>query len=145
MSLQIKLNEWVANINTKIWNIISPFDTNCKEYKKWVDDNDRLPVSGSANKIENKWGHWRCKMKCKKKENKLSESEIKRLEQIDGWKWEEDDPFYKSLNDLKKWIKKRKNKKFPKLCSKNKLERKLATWASHMRDKKREIICRRKK
>jgi superfamily II DNA or RNA helicase len=123
-----KLNGW-------FWKLDDPFDKIYDELKKWIDENHRIPSMMSKNRQEKQLGSWSSDKRHDKKEGKLVDDKIKRLEKISEWYWELDDPFNESYNKLKGWIE--ENKKIPSQTSKNEQEKQLGIWCNSKRQNKK--------
>lgn len=127
---EIKLWSWGCTKNS--------FDENFKDVKKWIkNNNDKIPSYASKDKKEKKMAMWCNLMKRQKKEHKLSDYRIKKLETIKNWLWICNNKFEEVIEKLKKWVK--KNKKMPKLNSDNDEEKYLAKWCSNKRYKKNKL------
>lgn len=125
-SEEIELNEWITNVEEKMWKIIDSFMSKYNEVKKWVNENERIPSIVKENNLERSLGEWcGCKRRAKKT-NKISKNQIKLLEELPGWYWEYDDVYNSMYAEVKEWIK--KNGKLPSNGLKDKVEKRLATW-----------------
>lgn len=81
--------EKLSKIEGWFWDKKDTFDEKYEELIKWVEINERIPICTTDNKdeIEKKLGCW-CKTKrVDKKNNKLSEERVKKLEEIKFWFW----------------------------------------------------------
>jgi hypothetical protein len=78
--------------NIKLWKwstekIIKSFQENYDILIEWININNKLPSQCSKNKYEKHLAYWCFTQKQSKKNNKLSEKQIKQLENINGWYW----------------------------------------------------------
>jgi len=94
---------------------------------------------GSKNGEEKALGSWASVQRANKKNKKLDDDKIKKLETIKEWYWEYDDKWDEKFNDLIKFINddKNKDKKLPSYGSKNGEEKALGNWASSQRKNKK--------
>lgn len=138
-----KLEEYaISKLNKiKVWTwgcTKNTFSENLKIVKKWSENNNnKIPSYASKDKNEKKMAMWCNLMRQQKKENKLSDFRIKKLEKIKNWFWICNNKFDEVVLKLKKWV--NKHKKMPKLGSDNKHERYLAKWCSNKRYKMNEL------
>ena len=107
------------------------FEETYNELVKWVDENGRIPSNHSIDKIEQRLGMFCSHKRDNYKNDKLSVHRINKLEEINGWYWKKDDPFYDKCDKLKQWLK--KNNKLPNIHSKDKFEHMLGKWSSRQR------------
>jgi len=78
----------LENIDCWYWSSENLFDGTYEKLKTWVNSNKRLPSTIGKNQEEKKLGQWCASKKKDKKNNKLDEEKIKKLEELDGWYWE---------------------------------------------------------
>ena len=93
--------------------------------------NNKMPSDHSKDSIEKQYGTWCCSRKQDKKNNRLSDDKISKLNEIELWCWEKEDTFYKLYENIKLWIE--TNNKMPSQSSNNKLERQYGKWCSRKR------------
>ncbi len=111
-------------------------------YKKlynWTKLNDCLPQKQSKNDEEKFIGSWCSHQRDKKKHNKLTEEEIKQLENIEMWAWDlakknNEETWNNNYNKLKEWIK--QNDNIPSSTSKDKYEYNLFLWCYKQKNNK---------
>jgi superfamily II DNA or RNA helicase len=69
------------------WSSDEKFTESYNNLIKWIDENDRLPISNKIDKLEHKYYDW-CRSQRKKYiNNKLDENTINLLEAVSHWKW----------------------------------------------------------
>jgi superfamily II DNA or RNA helicase len=145
MKKNILNSEEIVNlekISGWFWRKDDPFDKRYNELKEWINNNNRLPSSSSGDQYEKSLGYWCSDRRKNKKQGKLSEYKIKKMKKIPGWFWSDTTKivqiktFNERYNELKKWI--RKNKKLPKACSKDRIEKSLGYWCSDRRKNKQQ-------
>lgn len=78
-----KLNE----LDHWFWNKEELFDRKYDELKKWIKKNNRLPSQNSKDPNEEKMGRWCNQKRMKKKDGKLSQEKIDKLNQLPYWYW----------------------------------------------------------
>ena len=101
---------------------------------KWKSDNDRFPYYKSEDVNERMLANWCDYQRAMKNANDILPDHKYKLEQIEGWNWKEGfDIFY---NELVLWI--NKYDKLPHQSTSDVYERRLATWCSSVRRKKRK-------
>ena len=115
--------------------LIGNFDYKCELVKKWSKIHGKLPSSTSYDPLERQFGQWCFRQRRYKKNGKLSDENINKLETLDGWFWEQEDPFDDHYDELKQWIV--INKKLPFEKSKDPQEKQLGNWCSHKRNDKK--------
>jgi hypothetical protein len=114
------------------------FDESYNDLKKWVEANGKIPSLTAKDEFERKLGSF-CNNKRKdKKNNKLSEDQIKLLEIIDEWHWIQDDiilqeSFNDRYDDLKTWVD--INKRIPSKESKDGTEKSLGYFCDNQKRK----------
>lgn len=107
----------------------------------FIETYNKMPSQTSKNITECKLGQVCQQLRTKKKNNKLSESEIKRLETILLWFWIDETnvttikTFDENYNDVKTWIS--VNNKMPSAKSADILERKYGEWCQRQRNRNR--------
>ncbi len=90
-SKEISLENWNKNMETKVWNLVDPFEKTCNKLKNWILKNRKFPSKNSNDKEEINLYNWSNFRKLDKKNNKLDIDKINKLETIDGWIWFTDD------------------------------------------------------
>ena len=129
---EIKINDWVANLECKLFQAVDNFMSNYTKYLKWINEHDDEFPSGESNDIEEKTiAKWAISQRYYEKKNMLSDYKIKQLEKINGWKWNDRKiivvkSFDENFKEATKWIK--DNKKFPSRHSKAADEKSIADW-----------------
>lgn len=118
------------------WEKDDSFDDNYNELVKWVEENKRIPSEKSKNPIERRLGIWSSNKRQNKKENKLEEEKINKLQAVTGWYWKKSDLFGNDYNILVKWVE--ENKRIPSEKSKDIVEKRLGTWCSDRRKYKKK-------
>ncbi len=133
---EIALDLWVKNIQEKIWAFIDPFMIKYNKVKFWSDTQKRLPSPNSLNTQERCLGRWCKRMRYFKKNNKISETKIKILELINGWRWciNKNDIFNDNYNELKKW--QAVHKRAACLGAKDDKERHIANFCRNQRQRR---------
>jgi len=112
----------------KMWN---------KQYDKlitFIEKNKAFPSDKSKDADERYVGQWKVNQKGYKKQNKLSEEQIKMLEQIPEWQWKKDtggeiwtNHYYKLINYIEIFG------IYPSVCSIEKKIKSLGLWAATQR------------
>jgi len=82
---QISFWYWNKNDDNSCHNIF--FNARLNELKNWVGEHNKLPRIKTTDLIEKKLGGWCSGQRKQKQINKLSESEIDKLEQVPHWYW----------------------------------------------------------
>jgi len=123
--------KWAIYVNT--------LEERCHELKKWVEENGRMPVSGSSNANEHSLANLISDLRKTKKgkgDRILTKEHVEIVESIPNWFWEVDrNKTRDRCCDLKKWAE--ENKRFPSQHSKDKEERSLGMFVNVMRRSKR--------
>jgi uncharacterized Fe-S cluster-containing protein len=119
---------WVGNSKS--------FNERYDDLKQWIYENNKIPCERSKNTIEKSLGLFCSRQKQHKKQNKLTDEQIQKFEEINDWFWETENPFDKHCIDLKRWIE--INNKMPSETSKDIIEKKLGNFCSHQRQNKRQ-------
>ena len=81
------------------WEKEDPFPPTLEKLKVFLREHGRLPKT-----IEKPLGRWISDKRTKYKEGKLEANRVAALEDIPGWKWEEEDPFPGKLEKLKDFV-----------------------------------------
>jgi effector-binding domain-containing protein len=121
----------IEKINGWDWDPTDTFDEKSKELIDWVNINGRLPSSSAKDPKEKQLGNWATHRRKDKRQGRLADDRINKLEQIDGWHWHKDELQDEIYDEFADWV--NKNKKMPSVLSKDKTERKLGTWACNRR------------
>ena len=116
------------------------FYKNYEELKEWIEVNKKLPCSRALDLYEKKWGKWCIMMRLYKRDNKLSEEQIKLLENLPEWYWgkdkiEKNKTFIEMYNLLKEWVE--VNNRIPTNKSKALIEKSIGSWSACRRRDKR--------
>lgn len=126
---------WKKNLNEK-------WDCKLIELNKWVEINKKMPSEHSKNLIEKSLGMWCSRQRKSKKNNKLSNSKIKKLNDIKEWYWSLIGVWLEKYIAFKKWVK--INKRIPSRAyskrnkEKNLMEIMLAGWCEYQRSSYRK-------
>lgn len=132
-----EINGWYWSKKSKNTNNKS-FDETYKEFLKWnIKKKYKMPSLNSKDEIEKKYAKWCGHQRQKKKKNKLTDEQIKKLEKIKNWYWSDGinkiiKPYNDMYKEVEKWID--NNDKFPSTSSKDPIERKYGKWCSHRQD-----------
>lgn len=116
------------------WTVKFDYDEKLTELVKFVELNGKLPSTESKNEEESILGHWVERQRKAKKNNKINEEKIKKLEKVTGWYWEKTDPFDNNYKKLIDWITTNDNK-IPSQSSINKEEARLGVFCGNIRKK----------
>ena len=105
----------------------------CERLLAWVNKNNKNASKRSKDNEERKLGYWACHRRQDKKENKLSNEMIKKLENIPYWFWdaenEREADWWKIFNEIKEVG------TLPKHVSDRKSEEKKSCLAHHAKEK----------
>jgi superfamily II DNA or RNA helicase len=123
------LDGWYWGNN--VIKVVKDFDETYEELKQWISNNNRIPSKMSKNKNERLLGLWCGNKRTAKKNNKISENRIIKLESLNGWYWGQNDKFDETYEEVTEWI--TNNNKIPSSSSKNRNEKHLGSWCSHKR------------
>lgn len=126
-----QIKTWFWSDPNKIKNTKS-FHERYGELVTWLNNNNNvLPLRNSSDSTEKSLCGW-CDLTRKKyKNNKLTQNEIKKMEQIKNWYWKVEDPFYVKYKQLAEWI--NINNKLPYRDSEDINENKLGKWCDTLR------------
>lgn len=105
-----------------------------ERYEQLLDflkKNSRFPSECAKDKDEMTLARWITRLRHRYKNDKLSTDKIKKLENIDGWRWAIGDKFKKKYKLVKKFVE--NNNKFPSVTSDDNIETKLGAWINHQR------------
>jgi predicted helicase len=104
---KINIGEWENKIFTKIWKHIdktgyneNKFLKKFKTFKKWIDNNGRLPMKSKKNTEESKWELWCREIKRRYTNGELDKDQIKLFEQIDSWNWKLNEDWKTAVKDI---------------------------------------------
>lgn len=122
----IKVNEWIRDIEGKLWKSSDGFDVMYEKTKEWVDKNKRMPKSNSKDTDEVSVANWIQRQRKYYIDKKLSTDKIEKLIQIEKWVWQKKDTFDKMYEQLKTWIV--KNERWPSSETGNADEQTLGRW-----------------
>lgn len=109
---------------------------NVIKLKQWIKENNRLPSGSSKNPEEKKLGKYCSTQRQNKKKGILTDEDIRKLEMIDHWYWNFDDPFYKNYDELINWI--NTHKKMPNRVSEDEKEKKLGIFCDDIKQRKKK-------
>ena len=113
------------------------FDERYEQLNQFIEINKKLPSSISKDPLEKQLGAWCSHKRTVKKKGKLSDVNIQKLEKLNGWFWEKEDPFDETYEQLKQFIE--TNKKLPSLTSNDSYEKYLSTWCACKRHYKKTV------
>ncbi|AYV85350.1 MAG: superfamily II helicase [Satyrvirus sp.] len=139
ISKEIDIGEWNNKLEVNLWQVVDSFEYMYEKVKKWVDDNGELPKNKPDNIDEQKLNSWCCNQKQNKKNNKLNEKKIRKLNEIKGWCWIDETierdikSFDEIYEELKRWFV--ENNKMPSCMSNDNTEKKLGVWCVTQRQK----------
>jgi hypothetical protein len=116
------------------------FEERIEQLKKFVKDNNKIPITTSKNILEKSLGIWGMHQREQKRKNELTDKKIKILDDIPTWYWEKNDGvFDKHCEEVIEFVK--KNNKLPNSKSDDATELHLGYWCSNMRmSKKRDKL-----
>jgi superfamily II DNA or RNA helicase len=104
-----------------------------QEWERFYIENGRMPSQTSKNTLERQLGCWQSQQRnyYKNKEKCMTKERIKKLEETEGWKWDEGDTWEQIRQE---WIQFWKdNGKTPSENSKKSLEKQLGRWQAAQR------------
>jgi len=119
-----------------VWNFDDKFNDSYEEIKKWILTNNKLPSIASNDLQEKQYGTWCSTQRINNKKGILTDENIMKLEELNGWFWDLDDKFNDSYEEIKKWIE--INKKLPTESSKDHIEKQLGCWCYNQRKNKKK-------
>ena len=128
-----KINGWYWS-NESIIRNVSTFEDRYSELKKWIEKNNRIPSQTPKDSTENLLGCWCNDQRQHKKDGKLPNDKIEKLNKLDGWYWKKDE-WNNKYSELKKWVK--INNKMPSSKSKDLTEKILGIWCGRQRQYKK--------
>ena len=77
----------LSGLNGWYWNLDDLWNIKYSELKKWIETNNKLPSFSSKDSIEKILCKWCYRLRESKKNNKLSDYQIKQLNKISKWHW----------------------------------------------------------
>ena len=123
------------------WEEEDPFQDNLDHWiTHYQKRGNKTPNNHSKDPEEKRAGQWQSDMRKNykntienKKGTKLSDERIAALNETEGWKWEEEDPFIENLHH---WITQyqQKENKTPSQSTKDPEEKRAAIWQNKMRN-----------
>jgi len=122
-------------IGVKEYNRDTIFWEKYEKLKKWIEGNGKTPSQTSKNIEEKRLGIWCSRKRGDRRNGKLDEDKINKLEEISLWWWEKEDPFNNRLEELKQWI--NDNNRIPGTGPENIEEKRLGYWCSDKRKDKK--------
>lgn len=124
----------LKSLPISVLELENKFDIIFEELKKWINNNNRLPISHSTNSDEKRLGNF-CTHRRKYYANKkISQYQIDKFESLgEIWWWSEDEKFENKLTELKQWI--QKNNRVPTVRTKNSIEKKLGYFCADKRSR----------
>ena len=128
--------EKMEKVDGWYWDNDDKFNEKYNKLVSWMNINNNFPSKHSKNIEEQTLGRWIGTLRKEKKNNKLSQERIDKLENIKYWFWIKQDPFYHTFDKLKKWIE--NNNRLPLANSHNKLEKYLGQWCQDKRKSKKQ-------
>jgi len=135
-----KLSDEYIKVLEKIpywfWAKEDPFDDMYEKFKNFILTNKRLPSDDPKNKYEHQLSKWCVDKRQNKKNNKLSNEKIQKLELLPYWYWKKEDPFDNLYEQIKQFF--IIYKKLPNMISKNSNEKKLGIWCNNMRIREKQ-------
>jgi superfamily II DNA or RNA helicase len=115
------------------WNSHNPFEHYLEQWIVEYEKKRKTPSATSKDPEEKRAGQWQSQMRFAYKAQKLTTERIAKLEENEGWEWEQDDPFEANLeNWTREFSKKRKT---PSGHSKDAEEKRAGNWQNQMRHK----------
>ncbi len=130
------INNWYwTDKNVKL--VFKTFDERYLEVKDWIDNNHGLPSAKTEIAIELSNADWCVIIRSKYRKGKLTNEEIQKMEQINGWMWNPLDQFDVRYNEAKLWF--ATNKGMPHNSKKNnEEERNVASFCNTQRKYKKD-------
>jgi superfamily II DNA or RNA helicase len=109
-----------------------------EEVVEFIRNNDgKFPSRYSKNDKEKSLRNWCVTQRTNKKKNKLSEDQIKSLEEITGWVWDADAAWQGKREEVVEFIR-NNDGKFPSKSSKNDKDKSLGEWCVTQRANKKK-------
>lgn len=131
VSKEIDFDKWQDCISTNILKVIDGWSYKFDQVKEWIEENNRIPSKKSNNSTERSLGEWCASQRQYKKNDKLTNGQIKQLAILHNWYWDYNDAWNLNYSKLKEWVD--INKKIPSQGSKKIEEKTLAFWCSTQR------------
>jgi superfamily II DNA or RNA helicase len=120
-----KLNNWQWDVDD-IWN------ENYEKLRNYLEINDKYPKDHDKDINVTKIGKWIQHQRENKKENKISEERIEKLEELKKWQWDIlENTWNDNYDELRNYLK--INGKYPSNSDKNKNIKKIGNWISCQR------------
>jgi predicted helicase len=117
-----------------------------EQVKRFIEENKRYPSKSSKDKYEKSLINWIDDQKKRRRNNnrKLTEEQIKLLDELPNWKW--DNNLAENWNNIYIKVKKfiEENKRYPSLNSKDNYEKSLGNWIKTQKCIKRGTFKDRK-
>jgi superfamily II DNA or RNA helicase len=126
----------MSSIEGWFWTNHISFQDTYDELRTWISKTKSTPApTGKTEKEQLLWK--RCNgIRIKYKENKLTDKQVRLMENTAGWRWDSKNTFLNNYNELRTWI--QQNDYLPSLGSKNATEHKLAQWCATQRQNKKK-------
>jgi hypothetical protein len=115
------------------WEQNKQWFDNYNSLKDFIEKNNRMPSRNIKNE-EKLYGKWCANQRTMKQINKLTIEQIILLEQLNGWYWEQINPWINKYNALKKFIE--KYNRIPRKYVK--MENTYALWCERQRTNKKK-------
>ena len=140
ISSKINIDDWIKNIDIILWKKIDYFEFMFQKLNNFVNINGKFPSINSSDENEIRLASWCYGIRERKKEGKLSDQRIKKLESIKNWYWQDTSrhsniKFDKKVELLKNWINNPNNQRIPSEYSKNKEESYLGNICKKLRSR----------
>ncbi len=130
----VDISNWLRGIDMRIWEKINPWNCTYEKVKLWIETvGHKMPTKKNPDKIIKYYGEWCANICVSKKNNKLSDDKIAKLELIKGWKWTVEridyvpKTFDERYEELLIWIQTHDNK-LPTKNLKDEIEKDLGFW-----------------
>jgi superfamily II DNA or RNA helicase len=121
-----------------VWDADAAWQGKREEVAEFIRNNDgKFPSKVSNDKEEKSLGMWCSNQRANKKKNKLSEDQIKSLEEITGWVWDADAVWQGKREEVFEFIR-NNDGKFPSKVSNDKEEKSLGNWCMTQRTNKKK-------
>jgi hypothetical protein len=123
--------KWV-NSENRAEIIIRTFEESLDDWKEHFVRLGKYLNKRSVDDNEKRAGIWQSLTRTNYKKGTLSDLRIELLNNTEGWKWEEEDPFQENLDNWKEhFVRLGRN---PKQNSEDDNEKRASSWQSHMRE-----------
>jgi predicted helicase len=136
---KFNVQSWIDGIKLSVWKKVDHSSYMFQKLQSFIDKkNGDFPSLKSDDPDEVQLARWCYKRRERKKEGKLSIPEIKQLESITGWYWEDTSrhsnlSFDNKISLLKNWINNPNNKRIPSEYSKDEEEAYLGKICTKLR------------